>query len=84
MALTEQEKRDIAEKERRLNTPLSERVSVTSGSVAPGVRSDVKEHITRVPAKWTPGFKHTKEGWCVVESRRQMNRYAKEKGLEWT
>lgn len=41
-----------------------------------------KEGVTRVPPKWTPGFKHTKEGFCIAESRRQINNYAKLVGLE--
>lgn len=84
MALTERDKQAIADKEKRLETPFAERVGIELNAGTPNVQGPVKDHVTRVPAKWTPGFKHTKEGWCIVESRRQMNNFAKERGLEWS
>jgi len=83
MALTKHERDAIAEKERRLETPLAERVGVGQAEGTPFAKRKIKEHVSHVPEKWSPEFKHTKDGRCVVENRRQMNEYAKRKGLEW-
>ncbi len=42
-----------------------------------------KEYVTRVVPKHTPGFKHDKDGRCVVENRKQEAWYAKKTGMEW-
>lgn len=42
-----------------------------------------KPYITRVPPKRMPGFKHTPEGHCVVETRKQEVDYARRTNMKW-
>lgn len=43
-----------------------------------------KPFKTYVVPKRYPGFKHDRDGRCIVESRSQMETYRKQQGLEWT
>lgn len=43
----------------------------------------IKPYVTYTLPKHLPGFKHNKQGRCVIETRAQELQYAKETGMEW-